>query len=176
MTHASSVRPGAAWLDGRRHRRLLRNHPAGVVIVSFRHAGRPHGFTATSFTSLSLDPPLVAVAVQEGSASSEALAAAPTFAVNFLAAGQERLARTFASPMADRFAPPTLSRRLDNGDPVIIDTRGWLSCATHDRIPVGDHLLVIGLTLDGEQDDQRPLLYSGRRYQTMAPLDPGSAA
>lgn len=175
MTHAYSVRPGVAWMDGERYRRLLRDHPAGVVIVSFQHGGRPHGFTATSFTSLSLDPPLVAIAVREGSASSKALAAAPSFAVNFLAAGQERLARTFASPVADRFSPPTLSLHLANGDPVILGTRGWLSCATHDRIAVGDHVLVIGVTLDGEQNGQQPLLYGGRRYQTMAPLDPGPA-
>lgn len=102
-----------------RFKQVFRRYPAGVVVVTADSGRGPVGFTATSLTSLSLDPPLVSYGIGVAASSWPHVEAAASTVVNFLGADQESLARTFATSGIDRFAAPTAWRRLPEGEPVL---------------------------------------------------------
>ena len=116
----------------------------GVTVVTCRDAdGNPLGFTANSFSSVSLDPPLLLVSLSRNSVNYVNFTTAPGFAVNILAEAQKPLSNTFARPVADRFAG------LDwqagpQGAPILLDVAAWFDCTTHQVIEAGDHAILIG--------------------------------
>jgi flavin reductase (DIM6/NTAB) family NADH-FMN oxidoreductase RutF len=116
----------------------------GVTVVTCRDAdGNPLGFTANSFSSVSLDPPLLLVSLSRNSVNYVNFTTAPGFAVNILAEAQKPLSNTFARPVADRFAG------LDwqpgpQGAPILPDVAAWFDCTTHQVIEAGDHAILIG--------------------------------
>lgn len=93
-----------AAIDSGLFRRVLRRHAAAVVVVTAAGPTGPAGFTATSFTSVSLDPPLVSFCVARSASAWPAVSMAPVVAVHVLTAEQERVARVFSRPGIDRFA------------------------------------------------------------------------
>ncbi|MBI1173448.1 flavin reductase [bacterium] len=116
----------------------------GVTVVTTRDAkGRPLGFTANSFSSVSLDPPLLQVSIARGSQNYAAFANAPGFTVNILSEGQREVANTFARPVADRFATV---RWQDGpvGAPVLDGVAAWFDCHSHQVVEAGDHAILIG--------------------------------
>jgi flavin reductase (DIM6/NTAB) family NADH-FMN oxidoreductase RutF len=116
----------------------------GVTIVTtLDAAGKPVGFTANSFSSVSLDPPLLLVSIAARSANLPAFAAGRGFAVNVLAEGQKDLANTFARPAENRFAD-VYWRQGPVGAPLIAGTSAWFDCALEQAIPAGDHVILIG--------------------------------
>ncbi len=155
-------------LDGvgaEEYRAALRRHAAGVVVVT---AAGPVGLTVTSLISLSLEPPLVSFAVAVTASAHDALTAAPTFVVNFLAADQAGIAVRFATTGIDRFAPPLRWSNLATGEPVLLDAPAYLRCAVTDRVPAGDHVLLIGQVLDTRAHRRHePLLYHEGRYASV---------
>jgi len=150
-------------------RALLRRHAAGVVVIT-APGERPVGFTATSFTSVSLNPPLVSFCLNRASSSWPTMAAAAHVGVHVLTDAQEDLARTFATKGADRFAPPTRWHVGPHGIPVLDDVHAVLLCRVSDRIPAGDHAIVLAELVDGGHTDQatQPLLYHMGRYRRAA--------
>jgi flavin reductase (DIM6/NTAB) family NADH-FMN oxidoreductase RutF len=148
-------------------RTLLRHHAAGVVVVT-APGPRPAGFTATSFTSVSLHPPLVSFCLDRGSSSWPAVEAADHVAVHVLSDAQEQLARTFATRHIDRFAAPTSWRPGPHGVPVLDDVLAVFVCRVVDRVPAGDHAIVLAEPVDGTHlaDPGAPLLYHMGRYLT----------
>ena len=147
-------------------RALLRRHAAGVVVIT-APGTRPAGFTATSFTSVSLDPPLVAFCLDRKASSWPAVAAADHVAVHVLTDRQEQVARTFATSGIDRFAEPTRWRTGPHDLPVLDDALAVLFCRIVERVPAGDHAIVLAEPLHGEQHDggdEAPLLYHMGRY------------
>lgn len=136
-------------LRGEDFRGLLAHHPAGVVIVTADIDGEPVGFTATSFTSVSLDPPLVAFYIAEASTTWPELRKADTFAAHLLTEEQEDLATRFATKGIDRFAPPTSWTRGAQNVPLLAGTAVHLVCRRHDSRPIGDHWLVVGEVHEG---------------------------
>ena len=149
-------------------RTLLRHQATSVVVVTTM-TGAPAGFTATSFTSVSLDPPLVSFNVNRSSSTWPALRRARFIAAHLLGHGQEELARTFATTGVDRFAAPTRWRPGPYGAPLLADTPAWLVCRIVARIPAGDHVLVVARALAGETTDgpRSPLIYHVGRYLTV---------
>lgn len=116
----------------------------GVTIVTtVRDDGEPLGFTANSFSSVSLDPALLLVSIAKTSGNHAAFAATRHFAINILAEGQKDLSNTFARPSADRFANVGW-RRSVHDNPLIEDVSAWFDCTTHAVIDAGDHTLIIG--------------------------------
>lgn len=145
-------------------RNLLRRHAAGVVVVTAPGV-RPVGFTATSFTSVSLRPPLVSFCLDRAASSWSTVVAAEHVGVHVLTARQEHLARHFAARGIDRFAAPTRWRTGPAGVPVIDDVLAVLVCRVTGRIPAGDHTIVLAEPLDGSfGDEDEPLLYHMGRY------------
>ena len=157
-------------LDPQLLRTLLR-HQASTVTVVTAPGTPPVGFTATSFTSVSLDPPLVSFCLNRSSSSWPTVAGTGHVGVHLLSHRQQDLARTFATSGIDRFAPPTVWRAGPYGVPILDGGLAWLVCRVVDRLVAGDHTVVLAeplLVQSGSQDS--PLLYHQGRYACLAPL------
>ncbi|MGW5988010.1 flavin reductase family protein [Streptomyces anulatus] len=151
-----------------RFKQVFRRYPAGVVVVTADSGRGPVGFTATSLTSLSLDPPLVSYGIGVAASSWPHVEAAASTVVNFLGADQESLARTFATSGIDRFAAPTAWRRLPEGEPALDGVAGWLRLETERIVPAGDHRIVIARVTDSWLDEDRaPLLFHDGAYHSL---------
>lgn len=114
-----------------------------TVVTAIDPAGNPLGFTANSFASVSLDPPLLLVSIANKSANLEAFRSARGFAVNILAESQKDVSTTFARPVADRFSTVEW-RRGPVGAPLIQGVAAWFDCAMEQAIPTGDHTILLG--------------------------------
>ncbi|MET9067209.1 flavin reductase family protein [Streptosporangium sandarakinum] len=146
-------------------RQALAVHAAGVVVITAQSEGVPAGLTATSFSSVSLEPPLVSFCVDRDSATWPRLRAADHFAVNILTSDQAGLAARFASKGVDRFAEPTRWRPGPLGAPLLQDVSAHLVCLPHQTVDVGDHILVVGLVAEvSVRDRGLPLLYHRGRF------------
>ncbi|MGW3896721.1 flavin reductase family protein [Micromonospora profundi] len=148
-------------------RRLLRRWATTVTVVTAAGDGRPFGFTATSFTSVSLRPPVMSFCVDRGSSSWPMLREAEHVAVHVLDAGQADLARTFATRGIDRFAA-TGWRPGPYGVPLLPRSLAWLVCHVSARIPAGDHVIVLAEPLEAQIGDGSPLLYHDGQYAALA--------
>ena len=166
-------------------RRTLGSFPTGVAIIAVWGAdGRPIGLTANSFTSISLEPPLVAWALRLCSTLLNDFGAAAGFAVNVLAAGQVALARRFACREPDRFAGVAL-RETSGPVPLIAGCLAYFECSSEGSHIAGDHKVFTGRvrrTLRGEVDDAPLIFWRGAYTEprvlipTEDPLAPASAA
>ncbi|RVX39706.1 flavin reductase (DIM6/NTAB) family NADH-FMN oxidoreductase RutF [Nonomuraea polychroma] len=146
-------------------RQALAVHASGVVVITAQSDGIPVGLTATSFSSVSLEPPLVSFYVDRSSTTWPQLGAADHFAVNILASDQAELAARFARKSIDRFAAPTRWRPGPLGAPLLQDVSAHLICLPYERAEVGDHLLVVGLVAEADVlSPGRPLLYHQGRF------------
>lgn len=154
-------------VDAASFRRALGRHAAGVVVVT---GPGPVGLTATSLTSVSLDPPLVSFCVDRSSTTWPDLRKAPVFAVNVLAGDQAAVASRFARRGVDRFGPETRWRRGPYDVPILAGVTAHLLCEPYDTMALGDHWLVAGLVVGSELGvDAGPLLYLRGRYGRFDP-------
>lgn len=139
---------------------MLSHFATGITIVTALQDDRPVGVTCQSFSSLSLDPPLVALFAGASSTSWPHIRRAGVFTVNVLASDQEELCRGFARSGADKFAgvPWTPSAV---GTPVLEDVLAWIDCSLESEVEAGDHIVLIGRVLDLEvvRPDAPPLLF-----------------
>jgi flavin reductase (DIM6/NTAB) family NADH-FMN oxidoreductase RutF len=148
-------------------RRLLRQQASTVTVVTVG-GSRPVGFTATSFTSVSLDPPLVSVCLDYASSSRPAVERARHIAVHLLGAGQHDVAATFATSGIDRFLTHTDWRRGPYGVPLIGGTVAWLVCRVVEIVPAGDHAIVLSEPVVGDHTPgAAPLVYHDGAYGTL---------
>jgi flavin reductase (DIM6/NTAB) family NADH-FMN oxidoreductase RutF len=156
--------------DARRFREVLAHYPTGVVVVTaLDRDGAPLGMVVGSFTSVSLDPPLVAYLPAKSSSSYAALREQPRFCVNVLASDQEQLCREFASRGADKFTDVTWALS-PGGSPVLAGAVAWLDCSVEGVLDGGDHDIVLGrvehLEVSGAGD---PLLFFQGGYGGFRP-------
>lgn len=153
-------------VDGHRFRAVMAAVCAPVTIVTTTSAaGDPRGATVSSFTSLSLDPPLVSVAFDRRSALLAEIQAAGRFGVNLLGHGQDDLALRFATRGADRFGGDT-AWFADDGLPRLRDAAGWVACDLERTVEAGDHLLLFGLVTALGRTELPPLVYAHRTFGT----------
>lgn len=146
-------------IDGAVFRELCGRFPTGVVVITTTtDDGRPVGMTANSFTSVSLDPPLVSVNVDHQAAMHRHMAGAKRFAINVLESRQEALSRRFAEEHPDRFDGVGY-RMSEGGLPLLDGALAVLECARHTAFEAGDHTIVIGEVTGGQVGEGRPLLY-----------------
>ncbi|MBB4919047.1 flavin reductase family protein [Streptosporangium saharense] len=165
----TEILPGRT-VDGERFRRALAAHAAGVVVITARDEGVPVGLTATSFSSVSLEPPLVSFYVDQGSTTWPRLRSAGHFAVNVLTSDQHELATRFARKSVDRFAAPTRWHSGPYGAPLLSDASVHLVCLPYTTLEVGDHVLVIGSVAEATvHGTGRPLLYHQGRFGQFLP-------
>ena len=146
-------------------RSAFRRHAVGVAVITARGDAGPVGFTATSLTSVSAEPPLLSFGIGTGSSSWPAVSEAEYVGVHLLGDHQEDLAATFARSGADRFAAPTAWREGPEGVPVLDSVLSWLVCRVAGRVPAGDHRIVLAEVLLGDPTGAgSPLLYHQGRY------------
>ncbi|WP_225821579.1 flavin reductase family protein [Streptomyces naphthomycinicus] len=146
-------------------RNTFRRHAAGVAVITATGASGPVGFTATSLTSVSAEPPLVSFGIGVGASSWPAIAEADHVGVHILGEHQDELAATFARSGADRFGAPTAWREGPEGVPVLDDVLAWLVCRIVGRVPAGDHRIVLAEVVLGDPSGAgRPLLYHQGRF------------
>ena len=150
-------------------RRAFGAFPTGVTIATTRDdQGAPVGFTANSFTSVSLDPPLLLVCLARTASSYAAFAAAPRFAVSVLGAAQREASRAFATRGADKFAAVEW-RTEATGAPVIEHAAAWFDCETAESVDAGDHVILIGRILAFGEAAIEPLGYWRGAYVSFGP-------
>ncbi len=153
-------------------RHVLGHFASGVTVVTTRDAvGRPEGLTASAFTSVSLDPPLVLVCVDLEARSHAAIEACDRFAINVLGAHQEALSRRFASTLEDKFDGLAYhSGAL--GAPLLARALAHIECEKVATYPGGDHVILVGRVEALRAGDGEPLLYYRGRYGRLhAPHD-----
>ena len=156
-----------AQARARRFRDVLGRYASGVTVVTTVADGEPVGMTCQSFTSVSLDPPLVAFLPTRQSRAFAAIHRAGRFCVNFLADGQEGVSNQMASRGEDKFAGISWSPTAGTGSPLLDGVVGHVDCTVWAVHEAGDHYVVIGkvVGLDvGEAGD--PLLYYRGAYRT----------
>ena len=131
-------------LDPRALRSAFGTFMTGVTVVTAHgQDGTPIGFTANSFTSVSLDPPLVLVCLANSSQNHATLVQAEGFAVNILAEDQIEVSNTFARPVTDRFATVDW-KSGPHGAPILDGVTAWFDCSMHKTVDAGDHVILIG--------------------------------
>ena len=151
---------GAASFDAARFRQVLGHFCTGVTVVTGIHEGEPVGFTAQSFTSVSLDPPLVLVCPAKSSASWPRIAASGAFCVTILRQDQEAVCRAFAARGADKFRGIGWTPAPGTGSPLLSGALAWVDCRIEAEHDGGDHVIAVGRVVDmGVAAEARPLLF-----------------
>lgn len=136
-------------LDSRAFRKALGRFPTGVTVLGVRAGGRQHAMTANSFTSVSLDPPLVLVCVARHAVMHGLILEAGRWAVSVLGADQEAASRAFAhrGDATERLAVIGHHAGVLTGAPLISGSLAAIECATTTTYPAGDHTIVVGEVL-----------------------------
>ncbi len=151
-------------------RSAMRAWTSGVTIVTAVHEGEQHGMTVSSFTSISLDPPLIVISLQTASRTHDVVAKAGAFGVTILAANQQQLSERFADRQS------SMSERLDGvetetlvtGAPLIKGGLAFLDCRVIQSIPCGMNTLFIAQVVAVRGDDHdAPLVYHDRTYHRL---------
>jgi len=136
-----------------------------VSIVTTLHEELPYGTTVSAFTSLSMEPPMVLVALDRGSDTLKSIRISGRFGLNILSAGQAETAATFASKGGSgKFE--TTSWNISEGLPRIPGALGWITSTLADLVDGGDHVIALGLVQSAETTDGKPLVYHGRAFGT----------
>lgn len=150
--------------DSSEFRRALGAFVTGVTVVTaVQPDGSPRGFTANSFTSVSLDPPLILVCIAKTASSHAVFAATDYFAVSVLAEDQKPVSGVFASRSPDKFAQVAWRART-TGAPVIDGASAGFDCSTYQVVDAGDHIILIGRVVDFFHSNASPLGYCRGAY------------
>ena len=154
-------------LDDGELRKAFGSFTTGVTVVATREAdGTPRGFTANSFSSVSLDPPLLLVCIAKSALSLRVFQEAPCFSVNILEQSQAEVSRIFASQAVDKFDRVP----WDKGVSEIPLLRGSLArfiCETDRQIDAGDHAILLGKVVGFDYQNGTPLSYFRGKYGTL---------
>ena len=154
--------------DRRSLRGALGMFATGVtVITTMKPDGSYAGFTANSFSSVSLEPPLVLWSLALSAPSLPVFEACSHYAIHVLAADQVHLSQRFATSGTDRFAGLELWPGA-GGAPLLPGCCAWFECANEARHPGGDHLIFIGRVLAYAREERSPLIFHESRYRQIA--------
>lgn len=152
-------------ITGTEFRELMSGVCAPVAIVTTADDDGPAGATVSSFTSMSLRPPLVGVSLDRGSRLLARVQRVGRFGVNILAHAQDDLAVLFSRRDVARFG--AVRWRADHGLPRLSGAAGWAVCDLHDDVETGDHRLLLGLVTHAARTAGRaPLVYADRTFGT----------
>lgn len=153
--------------DPRDLRNAFGTFATGVTIVTtVEPDGTPRGFTANSFTSVSLDPPLVLICIGKSAASLSVFCDGAGFAVNILGEGQEDVAGLFATQRPDKFDVADWHNG-ESGVPLIKGSNAWFECSREQVVEAGDHIVLIGRVNAYAYEQGDPLGYVNGGYFTL---------
>lgn len=161
-------------LDPDTLRSVMRAWSAGVTVVAAAHDGDCHGMTVNSFTSISLDPPLITVTLQQNTHTHELVMKSRAFGLTILAAGQKRISDLFAGRLPesdDRFSH-VRTETLVTGSPLIAGGLSWMDCRLVHAHPAGENTLFIAAVAAARVlEEGEPLIYHNREYWRLSRLD-----
>jgi len=170
LTSSAKESHRSAAFSERQFRDAMAQLATGVSVICARTPdGRFVGFTAGSFNSVSLDPPLVVWTLAHNAANLAAFESAERYAVNVLAHDQIELARRFSRPHADRFAGVPY-RLGSSGAPLIEGCIAWFECKQHTQIKAGDHVLFLAEVEHCERRTGTGLIFHHSRYAMPHPI------
>lgn len=153
-------------VDPPTYRRLLGSFATGVTVMTVPgEDGHPVGMTASAVSAVSLEPPLLLVCIDHAATVHRALTTAPRFALNVLAADQERLSRQFADEVDRRFEGVGY-RRGPHDLPLLDDVVAHILCDRQETADAGDHTVVFGRVIGGEAFPRPPLLHFRGGYRS----------
>ena len=161
-----------AVAKARLFRDVLGRFASGVTVVTTTSNDEPVGMTCQSFSSVSLDPPLVLFIPAKSSRSWPLIQRSGKFCVNFLAADQAELSNTMASRGADKFGAVKWTPSAATGSPILAGSLAHVDCTIHTVHEAGDHYVVIGRVVDLDTDgvdDADPLLFFEGKYRSTDP-------
>ncbi|HNB52681.1 MAG TPA: flavin reductase family protein [Anaerolineales bacterium] len=152
----------------------MRAWATGVTIVGVQHEGVMHGMTVSSYTSVSLDPPLVLVSLEMGTRTYSLLEKSGVFGVTILEEKQQEVSNCFANPsteLGDRFAGREVFQ-LETGAPFVAGGIAFFDCRVTKLVPAGNHILVIAEVVAAKSNgpgglEGTPLIYFNRRYHSL---------
>jgi len=144
--------------DLKEFRNVLGTFLTGVTVVTTTGTEGPRGFTANSFTSVSLDPPLVLICISRFARSYDLFAQAETYSINILSEAQKDVSSIFATSAADKFERVRWSQG-ENGAPSIEGVTALLECRRRDVFDAGDHVILLGEVTGFSHTPQNPLGY-----------------
>jgi flavin reductase (DIM6/NTAB) family NADH-FMN oxidoreductase RutF len=157
-------------LDAATFRDVFRHYPNGVAVITAAGPDGPVGFTATSVTSISSDPPVLAFSIRHDASAWPTIETAASVVVHFLDTEHVALSQVFATSGIDRFAPVDWEP-LPDGEPRLTDVRTWTRGSILHRVPAGGSTVVlVGPTRAEVGQDRVPLVYHDRHYHSLTPL------
>ena len=151
-------------------RRVLGHYPTGVCVVTAAEPdGRPIGMTVGSFSSVSLEPPLVSFMPAKSSTSWPRIARTGQFCVNVLASNQLEISQRFSSKVEDKFDSLVFDLSV-TGSPVLKGVAAWMDCTLYATYEAGDHFIVLGEVQDLQAQGDQPLLFLRGQFGSFSPL------
>jgi flavin reductase ActVB len=157
-------------VDSTAFRNAMARFASGVTIVTtVDENGTSWGFTASAFSSLSLEPPLVLVCLEKKAESHPAFAATQRFGISILATGQDDIAWRFAKRGTDKFGGFETTPGEATGAPLIPGALVQLECQMHERLEGGDHTILVGAVLTASNTESEPLLHYNRIFGRFQP-------
>lgn len=152
------------------YRKTLGSFATGVTIITTQCEGQHYGFTANSFTSVSLDPPLVLFCIKKDATFVEALKISKVFAINILSAAQENISNKFANSalMNEQRFEDVRTELSELKCPIIDGAIAYLQCEQVERTNAGDHFIILGKVVSFKKmNDDEPLLYYAGGYRAL---------
>ena len=153
-------------IDEARFRQAMGYFASGVTIVTTTHEEKNYGMTVSSFSSLSLRPPLVLVCIDKRVSTHDVIPLAGGFVINILEESQEHLSRKFASPEGDKYNGVAWRRGV-LGLPILEGVLSSVECRLYDTLPGGDHTIFVGEVVESTIGEGAPLLYYRRGYHEL---------
>lgn len=141
---------------------------SSVSVVTTEDGGAAHGTTVSAFCSLSMEPPMILVSLDNSSRLLRHIRNSGRFGLNLLASDQSDLALRFASKTGDKFEG--VGHELAGNVPRLSGTAGWVSCALQTELPGGDHTILLGTVVDAAATGRAPLTYHSRSFGTHTPV------
>lgn len=175
LTHAEQVnaalrnllQTATPIMDPKDLRKAFGTFMTGVTVVTTCEPnGTLRGFTANSFSSVSLDPPLLLVCLAKAAGSCEAFSQAMSFAVNILSESQKAVSGNFASKKPDKFSDVSFTASA-SGNPLLPSSVAWFDCKRHSIVDAGDHVILIGEVTSYAHTAANPLGYARGGYVTL---------
>lgn len=153
-------------VDPAEFKRALSRFASGVTVVTVAFGEEMHGMTASSFASVSLEPPRILVCLDKTSRTRALVCDSDSFAVSILASDQEAISRAFAHSGPKPFEGLS-HKRAAGGAPLFDGALAWLECDRVDVVDGGDHDIVIGEVMACSAADGDPLIYFDRTYRAL---------
>jgi len=161
-------------IDSDAYKATMRRLAAGVIVITTELDGRPHAMTATAFTPLSLEPPMVLVCIHRQNDTHRALCAAERFGINLLSESQSDLASRFAGKSPARYNFGDVRRFTSpRGVMLLSDCAAVIEAERVQKVDAGDHSIFIAhVTWARTESSADPLVYFSGEYQRLQPLPP----